>query len=144
MSRLTPVTPSTARERPTKNTQKVNTKLTNRSSSSRLALGHQMSSRTQRITFTHEQYQNFINSLSLVRDHQPHDRQRSWRRNIGKEETIPDPMNKHTRNGHGDRAYVSPDVRAIRLLSPLAVTLLCIAAQGHYITPLVQQRWTIK
>ena len=34
---------------------------------------------------------------------------------------------------------MSPDVNAIRLLSPLVVTLLCIAAQGHYITPLVQQ-----
>lgn len=34
---------------------------------------------------------------------------------------------------------MSPGVRTIRLFSPLAVTLLCIAAQGHYITPLVQQ-----
>ena len=59
---------------------------------------------------------------------------------IGKKETIP--MNKHTCNSHGDRAYVSPDLHAMWLgilFIPLAVTLLCIAAQGHYNTPLVQQ-----
>ena len=48
-------------------------------------------------------------------------------------------MSKHTRNGHGNRAYVSLDARTIRLLSPLSVAPLCITAQGHYITPLVQQ-----
>ena len=48
-------------------------------------------------------------------------------------------MSKHARNGHGNRAYVSLDARTIRLLSPLSVAPLCITAQGHYITPLVQQ-----